>query len=423
MGDLMNIVFLVGSYYPRFSAVGNCVFQIAKKFSEEGHSVKVIAYNNSPFLQDIEIYKKQNIVRISTLNMRQRLFLKSKIENKEHECFFKKIEYFVKVINALKIIFNPYSIDRSITREYFKHLKNMSDGDVLIPVAMPFESISSALKLKKANNNIRVMPILFDPYVDNLVLNRHSSLMIAKSKFLKKYQDRIFKKSDKVFYTSNWKNQILNNSDYLINSVEIEHPLIVENTATKKDLINKSKISIVYQGELDIKNRPPNFVLKFFLEIRKELIDLRLHFFTFGSAAKYVGDFSEDHKDLLQYYGRVDKNLANSYFADSDISLIIGNKATTAIPSKVFECMSLCKPILYFTHDFGDEIVKILMSYPLSHIVQIGDNSKETLSLTKDWIDRNYMRKLNFTEVEKLFYYATPHYVYDMIKIDNKEGM
>ena len=58
----MHIVFIVGSYYPNYSAVGKCVGNVADVLAKE-NKVTVICEKSTLDQQDKEIYNNQTILR------------------------------------------------------------------------------------------------------------------------------------------------------------------------------------------------------------------------------------------------------------------------------------------------------------------------------------------------------------------------
>ncbi|WP_300350064.1 hypothetical protein [Clostridium sp.] len=68
----MHIVFIVGSYYPNYSAVGKCVDNVAEKLSKK-HKVTVICEKNDLNQLSKEQFNNQNILRTITTEKVNRL--------------------------------------------------------------------------------------------------------------------------------------------------------------------------------------------------------------------------------------------------------------------------------------------------------------------------------------------------------------
>ena len=76
-----NIVLVSGSYYPNFSATGNCIHQIANCYVSKGHNVYMISRSPNGEETD-EFYEGHKICRVTSkrtkdLEMRRRLNEKS----------------------------------------------------------------------------------------------------------------------------------------------------------------------------------------------------------------------------------------------------------------------------------------------------------------------------------------------------------
>ncbi|MEG2957914.1 MAG: hypothetical protein RR826_06580, partial [Christensenellaceae bacterium] len=76
---MKHIVFLVGSYYPNYSAVGKCIANIADCFSSQTdqYRVTVIAWNTE-YGEDSQCeLHNQHIKRISTTLYKNRLYFQN----------------------------------------------------------------------------------------------------------------------------------------------------------------------------------------------------------------------------------------------------------------------------------------------------------------------------------------------------------
>jgi len=412
----MLIVFLVGGYYPNFSANGNCISKIANRISPQNRVV-IIAQKKRIDQSRYDTYNNQSIIRLTTNRIDKRLLIDLKLKSTTgfKHLLWKFRLRFHQVISLVELILNKYGLDKQLIKEYYEELKQLSDiPDVIIPVCFAVESIYATLKYCKNYNSV-IFPILFDQYSENGMLFRCSLNRRIHKKAAIRLEEEMFKTSQKVFYVDNWDEYILKMNKYKEKVVRIEHPLIEEVLSQPKTLRRKKTINIVYQGVCTTQMRPPDMTLKFFKMLQLYEDDFKLHFFSYGNSVNVIEKFFEENPEIMEFYGQVDKSIADEYFVDSDISLMIGNKDPLVVPSKVFECISLGKPILYFYHSVEDKPIKILRNYPLVHMIKQGDYSSTTLENTALWIRGNINNRFSFTEIKELYKVATPDYVYKLI--------
>lgn len=123
-----NIVFIVGSYYPTFSAVGKCQYYLASELVKRGYNVHIISITNDNTLARKEIYKGQNLYRIY---IKQRGSLSNLI---------------CRGIKRLSLDL----LDRGLVNLYYEVLDRINvKPDLIIPTCLPFESIFASVEYKK----------------------------------------------------------------------------------------------------------------------------------------------------------------------------------------------------------------------------------------------------------------------------------
>ena len=93
----MNYVFLVGGYYPNFSATGNCISKIAGILSKD-NLIEIVAQKKKQNDGPIIIWENQTIHRITTGRNDRRVFLEN---GHRVKLFFHKVKYFMKFLIIL----------------------------------------------------------------------------------------------------------------------------------------------------------------------------------------------------------------------------------------------------------------------------------------------------------------------------------
>lgn len=418
---MKHILFILGSYYPYYSAVGKCVGNIADVFSTKSdtYQVSVICCMSRPDQPSIEHYKNQTIIRISTPYIRAREHVEGKIQrangiNKKmlsiwHQC--------LRAYGVCRIVFASNSLQKDLVKAYLSAINNLQEKpDIIIPSCTPFETIISALEYKEEKPDVAVVPILFDKFADSETLHRFAWNKKLKMQGNLNLEHKMMEDSDGIYHVFTWTDHINEQFLYLnYKAQEVEHPLIVEQKCNHAVKYEQGKIHIVYTGVLDLSNRNPQYVLDLFSDA-SEKSKLVIHFYSLGNAQTVVNKYAKECPDRFVSHGSVNYIGAVSAMNGATILLSIGNKDTSQLPSKIFEYMSCGKPIIHVAYSRDDPAIAILIRYPLSYIIIKNDRHSNTINLLEDWCFTHRNCRMSFEEVQKLFFNCTPEYIQSTIE-------
>lgn len=419
----MHIVFLVGGYFPNYSAVGNCVGNVAQELISD-HQVTVISYKDSDHQNSIEYYGNQKIIRINT-----NLTKKNKFNDKAYSInkFRQKKIYFTnkfsKFIRVSKLILSKETIRRDIVKSYIDALNSIEENiDIIIPASMPFESVVAATTYKKLyQNKVKLVPYLFDHFTYNSTLHRHPILKILKKKNHLKLEQETLEQADFVLAMNHHRNHFIKHFNQYTSKINyVEHPLL-KKIAQEHSNIKEDTFNFVYTGSFYKKIRNPEH----FLDVAQLILTKMngvFNIYSFGDCEHIVKSYNLKHPLKIFNHGLVPRDEAYKAMMNSDFLIAIGNKDITQVPSKVFEYLSLGKPIIYFYSRDEDLNLKILESYPLAICLkQDKYNIEENSNYIVDFSKSNIGKEIDFSEVESIYYMATPKYTSDLIlsKINN----
>lgn len=411
---MKHIVFIVGSYYPYFSAVGICCYNIAEEMAKD-NKVTVICMKSRFGQSEEDEYKGQTIIRVSHKWWNLRLKINDKI--KTSSGFVKK--FYILLLNAVRakeylhIIFSRLSLNNGWVKSYQRALEGIKEQvDVIIPMSSPMEAVAAGMKYKHKYDKVKIIPYLFDPFVNNHTLHRAKWIKRLKYKNNIKFEINMLNISTKVFCVNQLHAHFIQYKKYMIKLIFTEHPLLkklydIEKCAKRYRLT----ICLTYAGIFDKIIRNPEYFLVLML---KELpnINGKLHLYCYGNCNHIVGKYCNESKGNIINHGYVPKEEADRAVYESDFLIGIGNIDNLQVPSKVFEYMSTGKPIIYFYTVDDDINVKILKDYPLSLCLKQDDKLlQNNANLFVKFCQDNKNETLNFNEVEKIFYYATPNYI------------
>lgn len=426
----MKLVFLVGSYYPNYSAVSKCVSNIIEELSDKFEIIIISDMDNKKFASS-EKYKKENIYRIRTINMRKRDETEKR-EQMSNNKFLKKLYWasknYLRVIDYFKILFSKVSVDQNLVDEYLNVLNNIDDIYAIIPTCYPFESVIAALNYNK-NNKTKIFPILFDKFSESPTLHKFKLNKVIKKTRHSNLEKEMIYKSNAVFYTEAWENIMANynNLDVKNKVIQIGHPLIKnKSTVPDKYLSLETPVNkFIYTGVLDNKVRSPKNVLIFLEFLTQKNKNNLISIYSTGNSIKQVNKFANRNKNIINC-GYVDSKAALEKQKESDFLISIGNSDITLIPSKIYEYLSLGKPIIHFYKDNNDPVINILsnysnsISFPEKDIVN--GNIEQLYNRFCCFVESNKGIQINFEDIKKEFNNCTPFFVTKTIESELING-
>ncbi|MFD1780168.1 hypothetical protein ACFSFW_15995 [Fredinandcohnia salidurans] len=416
---MKHIVLMMRNYYPYYSAVGVCLKNVAENLSP-GNKITIICEKTDLDDADKEIYNGQNIIRIisKSTKYRKRLLKLKGSSNLFVKYFGSLLNISYRTMEYLKFILSKYSIQRELIDDYYKALESINDPiDIIVPSCMPFETILAATMFREKNKQIEVIPFLFDKFAENGTLHRSRLNKRVKMKYNLYLEEKAFEKSQRILFTPSWEEHLKKNfplMDYKFKPVE--HPLLKKIEYNELDTIDKNEMSVVYTGTVLKNSRNPEPTLKIIEKIIPICPELKVHFFAMGNATEIIKDFEKKNKNNITFHGQVKTEIAHSAILNSKILLSIGNTDITQTPSKIFEYISSCKPIIHIAVYDTDPVLDILKSYPLACCVCLETDSFEMqVEKVKNFITQKNFNEVLFQDLEKIYFNAIPKFSADLI--------
>lgn len=406
---MKHVVFLVGSYYPYYSAVGKCIGNIAAVF-EKSYKVTVVCEKNIVNQADTDTLNMQDVIRVTTKMHYNRIKIDEKVNNSQgiSKYYWKSRLYLSKLERYIRVAFSKSACDCHVVNAYLKGLSMISGAiDVIIPTCNQFESVLAAMQYRQANSKVKIIPYLFDLFSENININRGKLLRRIHWKKNMQYEKQMFEVSTCVFHVANWTKHIETYfPEYKNKTVEVEHPLLVSREKKITDNYD-DKIHIVYTGVVDLAVRNPKRSLEVLSQLTSD--DICFDFYSYGSAESIVAQFDECCNAIVAH-GKVDSTKAEYARQSANILLSIGNaKNISQIPSKLIEYIASGKPIIHFTQSNDDPAIVLLKQYPLAKIVNLL-HSVDYEDLNR-FIRENSCSVVKFEDIKKTFEKADPEYI------------
>jgi len=413
---MSKIIFILSGYNPDYSAVGLCVKNLIDVLE---HSNEVIVISEKTLSSQInQLDCKSKVFFVESKLQKYKNILKQKIVGLNG---IKKLAYlvaliFVKIIGYLKTHLSKINVNNDLVNKFTNKISTLIEkNDILIPVCLPFESILSSVNIKKKSPNIRVYPILFDKFSENINLHRNKLNYRIKRRVHLWLEKSILAQCNGIFYMDSWTNHIHNyhrelNKDMLY---KLEHPLIKSPAIQNTNRFFDGDISVTYAGALYKKIRSPKYIVNLFSEVHSYNSNIKLDFYSKGDCNSYLSRKSKKNGSLNSH-GEVTKKSADIAIMSSRVLLSIGNSDITQLPSKIFEYISTGKPIIHTFKDIKDPVIKILSKY--RHVLLLDESSSIDDVLVKEVINFIINSKdVSFDEIKDEYIEATPKYVADQI--------
>ena len=101
---------------------------------------------------------------------------------------------------------------------------------------------------------------------------------------------------------------------------------------------------------------------------------------------------------------------------NADILISIGNRDSDMVPSKTFEYMSYCKPIIHFYILKEDPVIPTLTQYPNALLLDANESVQTLVEQTKAFLDKYSKISVDPKMIRELFYESTPEFSIDLIE-------
>ncbi len=266
-------------------------------------------------------------------------------------------------------------------------------------------------QLKEYDKDVKLVSILWDP-LSGRELAKYLPSKYALRMSLKD-EARLLRNSDRIISlrsNQGYQEQNSSHKPFFDNVRFLDIPGIIRpageyvaETYTKRGMIN-----ILYSGLLS-PDREPSVLIEI-INRSKYATLVHLMFFSIGNET--IAKVSRQLKDfrgqsLIHPY--VSKSLITSIAAHSEILVNLGGPNPRMVPSKIFEYMSLGKPILstYYTDEEASKWY--LDKYPLAICLDVRKSIEQNVAEFERFVELNLHKIVAFEDVERQFPLNNPN--------------
>lgn len=425
---MKHVVFIVGSYFPNYSAVGKCMGNIADELSKE-NKITVICEKTNLNQPDTDLFGSQKIIRVTT--KRKERYLTNGQNQSQNNSLVQSLKN--KYYTFERFVFRTFantSIDKKMVEAYEKALKQITDKiDVIIPTCSPFESVVAACNYKKYDESIEIIPYLFDLFADNNNLNYFESIKKIKWGHNINLEKDAFNCSKKILHVDNWSLHISNHlSEYIDKSILVEHPLLIPNKHQNYNNLNvkefgakddklsnlysgEEKYNLVFAGALRKGYVDASYAIKLFSD--GSLKNVEVSFYSSGNGTMDVANCTKSNIHLKSWVPREE---LEKIYVEADAFISIAEKNGKQLSSKIFDYMSHQKPIIHFYYTDQDINIKYLKSYKNALLVKVSNDFKYNTGIVNDFLNSRVNMYDDTYRFDDLLIKCTPEYITGIIK-------
>lgn len=399
-----NILFVAGNFYPYPSANGVCLENLAEELSKsvnvhylcEGLEDCIFPY---PQRNDIHTYKSLEFINKKE-SIAGKLWRMIKIK------FFIPSAPFISKRKTKRILNMVLKL-----HQRFHYTK-------IIAVVAPAEAACACMEMKKKVSEISFITYELDSMTDN------SFYWKGWRQYFKPYiqnmERNIYECADKVIHMKSheeyYKDLFYSHvSDKFVTS---DIPMITNKfNAIQFSRDKKRKLLFFYAGSLSEKFRKPTYLLRLLFYIRN--LNYSMIFCSRGCRMELEREKRNNNK--IQIKGYVSKKELNHWFSQADILISIGNSMPEAVPSKIFQYISIGKPVIHFFSIEQDSCLPYLKEYPLCLFI---DERKDLSWNARRVIE--YLEKLKDVsniqiDIYEKYYRNRPQYTTNIILYDKEK--
>lgn len=401
---MKRLLIIMGNHSPFPSSVANCVEPLLNKLTQRGYKIDIVTNrtrtSTPPFenINGINVYRVDDVRAMNTQLLQEHRKIKSAPLLRFLTIFFSlflKVAYYFKYVFFAREKVTGGWRKKDVVNKCIE-LNSIKSYDAVMSISLPFKSHYIAYDfISKINTSMKWFIYEFDPYSLN------ESLVGNERRRRKYFQDeyKVFQKGDYIFLTqelfSFYKGTPFESFINKMYPVPYANMKEMRIGLTSDNVISMDEVNIncLYAGTLYKDIRNPDYAIKLF---KKMDINIKLIFISNYNKK----DFHSEPNENISIYPLQPKEFANEAMIKADILINIGNTVPYQIPGKIFEYMSLGKPIIHFSKMPNDPALKYLKNYPMILIVKEWENliEKQTKEI-KEFCEKYKGAKLEYKEV------------------------
>lgn len=417
---MKKVLFIIQSYPSNHSANVLCDEKIMKAMIETGeYEIHCLAYrfHGQPLYEEMNGFKVHRFKRSKWWN----LFTYAQDNENKWQCrlIVKLDRVYMRLKQVLCIPLYPnYEplLARMVAKEAVK-LHSKEKFDMVVAEHHGRDTLYGGYRLKKFDPQVKFVSILWDP-MSGKTLAKYVPASYAHKRLLADERN-LLSNSDRIICLDSNRGYQETHSvgkPFYRNIRFLGIPGIVPpaNERMQESFTVKNRINILYSGILTIPDRDPSAIISILNESRYAS-RFNIMFFSTGlDGIAKTKRALKDFKGTFLIHPYVEKRLLDSIAANSQILLNLGGPNPNMVPSKIYEYVSLGKPIIS-TYYIDDESSKQrLGNYPSALCLDTRKPIQESVKSLDIFIEKKLNTLVDFSIVRDLFPINTPQAFLDV---------
>ena len=412
----MKILFLLGMYYPKYSANGLCCKNVIDECVRCGLEVICIVNSYNGNKSDFEL----DGAKIYPIKPRITYRLMEWCEGHPKSKLKRIIILFSNIVNKIQLALGYFSwpyISPLYTRSFLKkaeYLHKKQAFDAVISVYTPIDSLYAGYKLKSKFSNLIYIPYYLDALAGGWGPNQWS--VKKKERRLRFWEKRIANKADAIFSMESSK--AYHTQFPLPNNIN-EKRFYLDVPMMLPSIANKTKRGLkkyaLFAGDLSYPRRDPIPLMEVFAPICK---DLNIDLYLVGpyNIQSIFTPYIEATGGRIHLLGKRAHEEVVELEQNAEFLVNIGSANPNVIPCKIFEYMRFRKPILSTFSIDNEPSIPYLKKYGCVHFIDERISYAESSNALKSFILQADKMCFSDDYCQNLFYLNTPKAFVDTLK-------
>ena len=417
---MAEILIVSGSYFPNATANAVCAKKLEDALKARGHNVYCCIRKHDLYQEDRYMLDG---TEITTVGKNSDLFYQSveklkslDLPNGMNGAFALSMRSFSALMKLRNIEKNKARIRRDARKHYLlSYASKIADLvcehniDLILSVSMPFDShaaVREAMDMLNEDRRPAWIAYCIDAYWSKAGV---SDKDIPE---FKKEEKEIFDRCDRILFLDTITKDYDGSEYDLYREKMASLPLplfelIEEDNINDGFTAEKDSVNVVFTGTIydDFSNADAccSILEKF------AGMPYVLHFMgkIYPKSADSLVKTAEKMPGQIKTYGRMPYSFAKGSMQKADILLNLANDNSNQIPSKIFEYMACCKPILNIYKKADDVGTSYLMKYPLAFNYNAADGFEEQTERLIQWAKSCGERSITISELDAIFHNIT----------------
>ncbi len=413
---MLKYLFLVGSYMPHASANGVCVEKIAQALIAQGHDVSCLTMTRYDDPSDSEV-DGVKVYRIKNLWHNRICDWCDRHQSFRYVNIVRQVALWSWRIRRL-IMFPLWPLSAPLFAwKFYRKAKQIcmkEKIDCVIGVYQPFESLIAIALLKRALPKLKTAAYFCDCLSGGVYPKIFPSVFSYRQ--LRRWENYFFRDVDVIYilksHESYYRSLLKDSNDIKeINIVDI--PFVTNNTVNScavACLPESVPFKLVYTGSINFPLTDPRYMIKILGQINRKYI--KVDIYGRNNCGEFFSTPANDNSSQIIYvHHALPHSDVLQISAGADVLINLGSNNPRQIPSKIFEYMSLGKPIISFYSYDEEPSLLYLRQYPLALLIREDwDRVEENVALLEKFIQESADKHVPFEIVKSLFPRNTPEY-------------